>query len=107
MAQESKFSVGDKVVHPQHGAATIERKVRQTFDGQRKDYFILDIATEQLTVMVPLERVDDLIVLSSQTKCEVLPSKGRGGRVELEPLVQGAQREDGLGRHLSGRRGRP
>jgi CarD family transcriptional regulator len=76
MAQETKFSVGDKVVHPQHGAATIEKKVRQTFDGQRKDYFILDIATEQLTVMVPIEKVDDIIrpVISKTKSRDVLKS---------------------------------
>ena len=64
------------MVHPQHGAATIQKKVRQTFDGTRKDYFILDIATEQLTVMVPLERVDDLIrpVISKTRSREVLRS---------------------------------
>jgi len=72
----SKYSVGDKVVHPQHGAATIKKKVRQTFDGARKDYFILEIATEQLTVMVPLERADDLIrpVISKTKSRDVLRS---------------------------------
>ncbi|MGD2102591.1 MAG: CarD family transcriptional regulator [Acidimicrobiia bacterium] len=76
MAQTTKFSVGDKVVHPQHGAATIQKKVRQTFDGTRRDYFILEIATEQLTVMVPLEKVDDLIrpVISKTKSREVLRS---------------------------------
>lgn len=76
MAQATKFNVGDKVVHPQHGAATIAKKVRQTFDGQRKDYFILEIATEQLTVMVPLDKVDDLIrpVISKTKSREVLKS---------------------------------
>jgi CarD family transcriptional regulator len=76
MAQVTKFSVGDKVVHPQHGAATIEKKVRQSFDGQKKDYYILDIATEQLTVMVPIEKVDELIrpVISKSKSREVLKS---------------------------------
>jgi CarD family transcriptional regulator len=76
MSQDTKFSVGDKVVHPQQGAATIQKKVRQTFDGTRRDYYILDIATEQLTVMVPLERVDDLIrpVISKTRSREVLKS---------------------------------
>jgi len=76
MAKETKFSVGDKVVHPQHGAATIDKKIRQEFDGEKKDYFILDIATEQLTVMVPLEKVDDLIrpVISKTKSREVLKS---------------------------------
>jgi len=64
------------VVHPQHGAATIEKKVRQSFDGTRRDYYILDIATEQLTVMVPIEKVDELIrpVISKTKSREVLKS---------------------------------
>src|SRR5690606_16268967 len=38
---------------------------------------------------------------------QVAQGAARGGRLELEPLVQGPQREDDLGRHLPGRRGRP
>ena len=30
----SKYGVGDKVVHPQHGAATIAKKIRQEFAGE-------------------------------------------------------------------------
>jgi CarD family transcriptional regulator len=60
-APASKYSVGDKVVHPQHGAATIAKKIKQEFAGEKKDYFVLDIATEQLTVKVPVEAIDDLI----------------------------------------------
>jgi CarD family transcriptional regulator len=76
MAQSSKYSVGDKVVHPQHGAATIKKKIKQEFDGSKKDYFILEIATEQLTVMVPLEKADELIrpVISKTKSREVLRS---------------------------------
>jgi len=77
MAQAvTKYSVGDKVVHPQHGAATIDRKVKQEFGGRKKDYFVLDIATEQLTVMVPLDKADELIrpVISKTRSREVLKS---------------------------------
>ena len=57
----SKYSVGDKVVHPQHGAATIAKKLKQEFAGEKKDYFVLDIATEQLTVMVPVDTIEEVI----------------------------------------------
>jgi len=72
----SKYSVGDKVVHPQHGAATIQKRVKQAFGGKKHDYFVLDIATEQLTVMVPLDKVDDLIrpVISKTKSRDVLKS---------------------------------
>jgi len=64
------------VVHPQHGAATIQKKVKQAFGGKKQDYFVLDIATEQLTVMVPLDKVEDLIrpVISKTKSRDVLKS---------------------------------
>ena len=47
------FAVGDKVVYPHHGAATIIKKQKIDVGGEKKDYFILEIATDQLTVSVP------------------------------------------------------
>lgn len=61
MAKKAKFAVGDKVVHPQHGAATIAKKIKQEFNGEKRDYYVLEIATEQLTVLVPIEGMEDLI----------------------------------------------
>ncbi|MDH3190861.1 MAG: CarD family transcriptional regulator, partial [Acidimicrobiia bacterium] len=74
--KSSKYAVGDKVVHPQHGAATIQKKIKQEFNGKKQDYYILDIATEQLTVMVPLDKADDLIrpVISKTRSRDVLRS---------------------------------
>jgi CarD family transcriptional regulator len=57
----SAFSIGDKVVHPQHGAAIIVKKVKQTVAGQRQDYFKLEIATDQLTVFVPIASMEETI----------------------------------------------
>ena len=56
----SPFSVGDKVVYPHHGAAVIIKKERVEFDGTRTDYFVLDVATDQLVVRVPVEKAVDL-----------------------------------------------
>lgn len=76
MAIATKYSVGDKVVHPQHGAATIKKKVRQELDGRKRDYFQLEIATEQLTVLIPVDTSEDLIrpVISKTRSREVLKS---------------------------------
>jgi CarD family transcriptional regulator, regulator of rRNA transcription len=52
-AQSYPFEVGDKVVYPHHGAATIVKKERIEFDGDVQDYFVLEIATDQLTLRVP------------------------------------------------------
>jgi len=50
----SPFAVGDKVVYPHHGAAVITRKERVVFQGQRTDYFVLAVATDQLILKVPV-----------------------------------------------------
>ena len=49
------FAVGDKAVYPHHGAATIIKKERIEFAGEKRDYFVLEVATDQLTVRVPAE----------------------------------------------------
>ena len=54
------FVVGDKVVYPHHGAATIIKKEKIEFDGTKAEYFVLEVATDQLTVRVPTERALDL-----------------------------------------------
>jgi CarD family transcriptional regulator, regulator of rRNA transcription len=51
----SPFKVGDKVVYPHHGAATIVKRERIEFAGERQDYFVLEIVTDQLTLRVPIE----------------------------------------------------
>jgi CarD family transcriptional regulator len=57
----SPFGLGDKVVHPHHGAAVITKKVKQVVSGEKRDYFVLEIATDQLTVFVPVDNIEDTI----------------------------------------------
>lgn len=57
----SPFSVGDKVVHPHHGAAVITKKTRLEVAGEKRDYFVLAIATDQLTVSVPIDNIEETI----------------------------------------------
>lgn len=73
-SKPTKLAVGDKVVHPQHGAATIAKKVKQEIAGEKRDYFVLEIATEQLTVMVPVDRIDEVIrpIISKSESKKVL-----------------------------------
>ncbi|NNC39065.1 MAG: CarD family transcriptional regulator [Acidimicrobiia bacterium] len=55
------FGVGDKVVHPHHGAAIITKKVKQVVAGEKRDYFVLEISTDTLTVFVPMDNIEDTI----------------------------------------------
>ena len=58
--KKSPFNVGDKVVYPHHGAATIVKKERIEFAGEKVEYFVLEVATDQLIVRVPVLRALDL-----------------------------------------------
>ncbi|MGH8937617.1 MAG: CarD family transcriptional regulator [Acidimicrobiia bacterium] len=57
---DSPFSVGDKVVHPHHGAAVIIREEKRNFAGEKTRYFVLEVATEQLTVGLPVDKVEEV-----------------------------------------------
>ena len=52
------FTVGDTVVYPHHGAATIEAIEKRTVKGVERDYLVLRVAQGDLTVRVPAENVD-------------------------------------------------
>lgn len=82
----SRYGVGDKVVHPQHGAATIAKRVKREFAGEVRDYYVLDISTESLTVMVPVDKVDSVVrsVISKAQSRNVLNS------LKEEPQEAGA-----------------
>ncbi len=52
-AKADPFTVGDKVVYPHHGAATIVGKEKLEFKDEKQDFYVLEIATDQLIVRVP------------------------------------------------------
>ncbi len=54
------FDVGDKVVYPHHGAATIER--RETIDvfGAQREYLVLRLAFGDLICKVPSDNTDEV-----------------------------------------------
>ncbi len=39
----------------------ITKKVKQTFDGSSRDYYVLEIATDQLTVFVPVDSIEEAV----------------------------------------------
>ena len=54
------FKLGDRVVYPHHGAAIIEKTEEVEFNGEKKEYFVLKTAHDDLTVRVPVDKVDDV-----------------------------------------------
>ena len=54
------FKAGDRVVYPHHGAAIIEKIETIEFGGEKTKYFVLKTAHDELTVRVPIDKVDDV-----------------------------------------------
>ncbi len=52
------FEVGETVVYPHHGAATIEEIKTRVIKGEEKMYLKLRVAQGELTIEVPAENVD-------------------------------------------------
>jgi CarD family transcriptional regulator len=54
------FNIGEKVVYPNHGVATIENISSRSFGAQFERYYLLRIGYSSMTVMVPFSHVQDL-----------------------------------------------
>jgi CarD family transcriptional regulator len=54
------FQVGEKIVYPNHGVATIENISSRAFAGHYERFYLLRLTYNSLTVLVPFSHVDDL-----------------------------------------------
>ena len=54
------FQLGEKLIYPNHGVATVENISSRAFAGQFERYYLLRLTYNSLTVMVPFSHVDEL-----------------------------------------------
>lgn len=54
----SLFQVGDKVFYPMHGAGVIRNIEEREVLGMRKNYYILQFPLTNMTVMLPIDKVE-------------------------------------------------
>jgi CarD family transcriptional regulator len=66
------FRVGDKVVYPHHGAAIIEKLEKREMFGEKREYYILKLSHQDLTLMVPTDATDE-VALRPVTPAKELP----------------------------------
>lgn len=67
----SPFKVGDQVVYPHHGVATIEKIEEKDVLGEKKTYLVLRLDTGDLTLMVPADNVKDVGIRDTIEKDQV------------------------------------
>lgn len=54
------FQVGDKIVHPMHGAGVVDSIVTQKVNGVVRDYYILKLPVGGMLVMIPTSSSDEI-----------------------------------------------
>jgi CarD family transcriptional regulator len=54
------FQIGEKVVYPNHGVATIENISARAFGSQFERFYLLRLNCSSMTVMVPFSHVDNV-----------------------------------------------
>jgi len=54
------FQVGEKVVYPNHGVATIENISSRSFGPRFERFYLLRLSCNNMTVMIPFSHVDEL-----------------------------------------------
>ena len=52
------FQVGEKLVYPNHGVATVENVSSRAFDGHNERFYLLRLSATSLTVMVPFSHAE-------------------------------------------------
>jgi len=60
MARKKKYKVGDQVVYPQHGVATIQKIEDKDVLGEVQSYLVLELDEGDLTLMVPATSVEEV-----------------------------------------------
>ena len=54
------FQIGDKIVHPMHGAGVIDSIVSKKINGVVRDYYILKLPVGGMLVMIPTEHTEEI-----------------------------------------------
>ena len=54
------YQVGDKVVHPMHGAGVIDSIVQRKVAGKLEDYYLLKLSVGSMTVMIPTGNTQEI-----------------------------------------------
>jgi CarD family transcriptional regulator len=54
------FQVGDKIVHPMHGAGVIDKIINQKVNGVAREYYLMKLPLGGMIVMIPTENSTEI-----------------------------------------------
>ena len=97
------FAVGDKVVHPLHGAGIIEEITQERLAGQVEQYYVFHMPAGGLTLKIPTEncgavglrspmsceKMEELLAIVPSLEAEMTNNWNRRYRENMEKLKSG------------------
>ncbi len=104
------FEIGDKIVYPMQGAGIIKNIEEKEFCGKRRKYYVINMVTGNMKIMIPTERILDsnirlisdastldnvLFSFKSEdsTSQKTIPSKQRY-QINMQKLKSGSLKEN-------------
>lgn len=54
------FQVGDKIVHPMHGAGIVESIISKKVNGVVREYYTMKLPGRSMLVMIPVDNSDEI-----------------------------------------------
>ena len=66
-----KFSEGDKIVYPLHGVGYVDKVENREILGEERLYYVFRITCDDMTVMIPVDRIEELGVRPIVTEEEI------------------------------------
>ena len=79
------YQVGDKVVHPMHGAGVIDSIVQRKVSGHVQEFYLLQLSVGNMVVMVPTDNTGEIGMrpVVSDTRAEELMSEMEDIEVDM------------------------
>ena len=83
-SSSAAFKIGDKVVYPMHGAGVIEAIEEREILGETRNYYVINIPTGDMQVLVPMDNVDNIGLreIIGATEAEMVLDKMRNYELE-------------------------
>lgn len=92
------FSVGDRIVHPLHGAGIIRALAEKEIDGNKELYYALELALDSVRIFLPVKTCESngIRPLCSEEQAKEIISLLPGLQVEKEMTWNKRYRENML-----------
>ena len=78
------FQVGDKIVHPMHGAGVIDSIVSRKMNGVLREYYQMRLPTGSMLVMIPTDHIEDIGVRPVMCADEAVSVMDHLGSIEVD-----------------------